>query len=301
MVVGLSLKGLTVAITASRRALELAHLITNFGGTPYISPTVGIETNIDKSKEAEEFIKKIVENKFDYVIFMTGPGVYSFMSVAKKLQMEKSVIEALKQTIVVARSLKPKIALANYGIKTDMVPDENTAEGIVKLLKGRSLEGKKIGVLWHGSYFPILRNEICTAGAELFEFSTYTYSLDLKESGAKILEEMGLKYVYPDQEKVLKLIETINNGLIHAITFTSPPSARDLFKIAEDHKMKEPLLLSLNNNVIVVAIGPSTKKALEENAVQVDVMPQIYKMGPMVKELVNYLSQSYIPKRMRKF
>jgi uroporphyrinogen-III synthase len=299
-VVDLSLKGLTVAITASRRALELAHLITNFGGIPYISPTVGIESNMDKSKEAEEFIKKIIEDKLDYVIFMTGPGVYSLMSAAKKLQMESNVVEALKRTIVVARSLKPKIALAKYGIKTDMVPDENTADGIVKILKSSGIQGKKIGVLWHGSYFPVFRNEMSAAGAEIVECSTYTYSFDLKESGAKILDEMGFKYIYPDQDKVIKLIEAINKGDIHVITFTSPPSARDLLKIAESIKMKEPLQLSLNNNVIVVAIGPSTKKALEEYTIQVDVMPQIYKMGPMVKALTNYLNQSYIPKRTRK-
>jgi uroporphyrinogen-III synthase len=300
VVVDLSLKGLTVAITASRRALELAQLITNFGGMPYISPTVGIESNMDKSKEAEEFIRKIIEDKLDYVIFMTGPGVYSLMSAAKKQQMESNVIEALKQTIVVARSLKPKIALANYGIKTNIVPDENTAEGIAKILKSSGIHGKKIGILWHGSYFPVLRNEISAAGAKIFECSTYTYSFDLKESGAKILEEMGFKSVYPDQDKVIKLIEAINKGDIHAITFTSPPSAKELFKIAQSHKMKESLLLSLNDNVIVVAIGPSTKKALEENAIKVDVMPQIYKMGPMVKELANYLSQSPVPKRIRK-
>jgi uroporphyrinogen-III synthase len=299
-VVDLSLKGLTIAITASRRALELAHLITNFGGIPYISPTVGIESNMDKSKEAEEFIKKIIEDKLDYVIFMTGPGVYSLMSAAKKLQMESNVVEALKRTIVVARSLKPKIALAKYGIKTDIVPDENTADGIVKILKSSGIQGKKIGVLWHGSYFPVFRNEMSAAGAEIVECSTYTYSFDLKESGAKILDEMGFKYIYPDQDKVIKLIEAINKGDIHVITFTSPPSARDLLKIAESIKMKEPLQLSLNNNVIVVAIGPSTKKALEEYTIQVDVMPQIYKMGPMVKALTNYLNQSYIPKRTRK-
>jgi uroporphyrinogen-III synthase len=299
-VIDLSLKGLTVAITASRRALELAHLITNFGGIPYISPTVGIESNMDKPKEAEEFIKKIIEDKLDYVIFMTGPGVYSLMSAAKKLQMESSIVEALKRTIVVARSLKPKVALAKYGIKTDIVPDENTADGIAKILKSSGIQGKKIGVLWHGSYFPIFRNEMSAAGAEIVECSTYTYSFDLKESGAKILEEMGFNYIYPDQDKVIKLIEAINKGDIHVITFTSPPSARDLFKIAESIKIKEPLQISLNNNVIVVAIGPSTKKALEEYTIQVDVMPQIYKMGPMVKALTNYLSQSYIPKRMRK-
>ena len=296
----MSLKGLTVAITASRRALELAHLITNFGGIPYISPTVGIESNMGNSKEAEEFIKKIIEDKLDYVIFMTGPGVYSLMSAAKKLQMQSNVVEALKRTLVVARSLKPKIALAKYGIKTDIVPDENTADGIAKILKSSGIQGKKIGVLWHGSYFPVFRNEMSAAGAEIVECSTYTYSFDLKESGAKILEEMGFKYIYPDQDKVIKLIEAINKGDIHVITFTSPPSARDLFKIAESIRMKEPLKLSLNNNVIVVAIGPSTKKALEEYTIQVDVMPQIYKMGPMVKALINYLSQSYIPKRIRK-
>jgi uroporphyrinogen-III synthase len=222
------------------------------------------------------------------------------MSAAKKLQMESNVVEALKRTIVVARSLKPKIALAKYGIKTDIVPDENTADGIVKILKSSGIQGKKIGVLWHGSYFPVFRNEMSAAGAEIVECSTYTYSFDLKESGAKILDEMGFKYIYPDQDKVIKLIEAINKGDIHVITFTSPPSARDLLKIAESIKMKEPLQLSLNNNVIVVAIGPSTKKALEEYTIQVDVMPQIYKMGPMVKALTNYLSQSYIPKRMRK-
>jgi uroporphyrinogen-III synthase len=157
-VIGLSLEGLTVAITASRRALELAHLINTFGGTPYISPTVGIETSMNASKEAGDFINKLVKEKLDYVVFMTGPGVYSLMSAAKKLQLEGDLIEALKQVIVVARSLKPKIALAHYGIKTDIVPEENTAEGIVKQLKRSSMQGKKIGVLWHGSYFPILKN-----------------------------------------------------------------------------------------------------------------------------------------------
>ena len=38
---------------------------------------------------------------------------------------------------------------------------------------------------------------------------------------------------------------------------------------------------SLNAKVIVTVIGPSTRMILEENNVFVDVMPDIYKMGPM--------------------
>src|SRR5215216_7353347 len=120
----MSLAGLTVAITGSRRASELAHLITSFGGRPYLAPTVGIETRQDISKEVEFFINKILEERIDYVVFMTGPGVYTLLSTAKSLGIEKKFTEALQQTTIIARSLKPKIALAKHGVKTDIIPEE---------------------------------------------------------------------------------------------------------------------------------------------------------------------------------
>ena len=291
---------MTVAITGSRRASELAHLITNFGGRPYLAPTVGIEARQDISKEAEFFINKILEERIDYVVFMTGPGVYSLMSTAKNLGIEKKFAEALQNTIVIARSLKPKIALANHGIRTDIIPEENTAEGIAKLLKSFSMTGRNIAVLWHGSYSPLLKNELHAVGAKVIEASTYRYSLELKESGARILEMMGFKYISPDVLKVVKLVEDIGKGLVDAITFTSPPSARDLFKIAEAYYLKEPLQYHLNKDVIVVAVGPSTMKAIEENCVHVDVMPDVYKMGAMIKSLSDYLGQANALKKKRK-
>ncbi|MGE5634640.1 MAG: uroporphyrinogen-III synthase [Deltaproteobacteria bacterium] len=296
----MSLAGLTVAITGSRRASELAHLITSFGGRPYLAPTVGIEVRQDISKEAEFFINKILEEGVDYVVFMTGPGVYSLMSTAKNLGIEKKFAEALQQTTVIARSLKPKIALAKHGVKTDIIPEENTAEGIAKLLKSFNMAGRNVAILWHGSYSPLLKNEIHAAGAQVFESSTYRYSFELNESGARILEMMGFKYTPPDEAKVVKLIEDIGKGIIDAITFTSPPSARDLFKIAEAYYLREPLQYYLNNDVIVVAVGPSTMKTLEENYVHVDVMPNVYKMGPMIKSLSDYLGQADAPKKKRK-
>jgi uroporphyrinogen-III synthase len=47
----------------------------------------------------------------------------------------------------------------------------------------------------------------------------------------------------------------------------------------------------LDENIIVVAVGPSTREALEKNGVRADVMPEVYKMGPMVKSLMSYLEQ----------
>ncbi|HEU5461451.1 MAG TPA: uroporphyrinogen-III synthase [Nitrososphaeraceae archaeon] len=291
---------MTVAITGSRRASELAHLITTFGGRPYLAPTVGIEARQDISKEAEFFINKILDEKIDYVVFMTGPGVYSLMATAKNLGIEKKFAEALQNTIVIARSFKPKIALANHGVKTDIIPEENTAEGITKLLKSFSMAGRNIAVLWHGSYSPLLKNELHAVGAKVFEASTYRYSLELKESGARILEMMGFKYISPDELKVVKLVEDIGKGVVDAITFTSPPSARDLFKVAEAYYLKERLQYHLNKDVIVVAVGPSTMKAIEENYVHVDVMPEVFKMGAMIKSLSDYLGQADARKKKTK-
>ena len=109
------------------------------------------------------------------------------------------------------------------------------------MLRSFSIAGRNIAVLWHGSYSSLLKNDLEAAGAQVFESSTYRYSLELKESGARILKMMGFKYIPPNEAKVVKLIEDISKGRIDAITFTSPPSVRDLFNIAESCSLREPL------------------------------------------------------------
>lgn len=295
----MSLSGLVVVVTGSRRASELARIIRSFGGIPYVAPTIGIEVNQRTNEEAKHFIYKILREKVDYAVFMTGPGVYSLMSTARNLGIEKELVQTLQQVTVVARSLKPKEALAMHGIKTEIVPKDNTSAGIAKLLKGIGVTGKRIFIVWHGSYSSELKTELETEGANVFESSTYIYSTHLKENGSEILKTMGYKYIPPEQTKVLKLIEDISNSLIGAITFTSPPAARELFKIASQHGLSELLRAFLNSGVIVVAIGPSTQKALEENDVHVDVMPTIYKIGSMIKSLCDYLDYQDSPKMQK--
>ena len=290
----MSLKGLTVAITASRRASELALIIENFHGKPYVSPTIGIEANLEGPNEGvTEFINMITKQNVDYVVFMTGPGIFSLMSIAKRLGLEEKLIHSLSKVAIFARSLKPAMALKKYGIKISMIPEENTAKGLSRLLLAKGVIGKRIAILWHGDSPQQLRNELYKAGAEsVIEASTYRYSLELNKEGASILNSMGFNYISPSKEKVIGLIDNIFAGNIDAITFTSPPSVNDLFKIAHNYDVAEELRNSLNADVVITAVGPSTKRALEENGVFVDVMPHIFKMGPMVKALDDYISQN---------
>jgi uroporphyrinogen-III synthase len=288
----LSLTGLRIAITGSRRASELAHIVKNFGGIPLFAPTIAIEAKQDIPKEIENFIARIIGGSIDYVIFMTGPGVYLFMLAAKDLGLENKLVEALNQIVIISRSFKPKYALAKHGVQTDIVPEENTSEGIARVLKNYDIQNKKIAILCHGSYPVGLKEQLMTRGAQVIEYSIYNYSLELNEGGAKILNSMGFEYQTPKEQKVIELVEEIDKGLIDAITFTSPPAVYGLFKIAEFHHMKKSLESSLNNCTIIVAVGPSTKKALEQNSVKVDVVPKVYKIGPMIKALSDYFEQN---------
>jgi uroporphyrinogen-III synthase len=286
---------LTVAITASRRASELAHIVESFGGKPYIAPTIGIEVDLKKPrKDVLQFLNKVTEGDIDYVIFMTAPGVFSLISIAHILGLEEKLVQSLAHITVVARSLKPKMALKKYGVEIDFVPEENTAEGVSKLLLDKGVIGKKIAILWHGEYPRKLKDNLYKAGAEsVIEASTYKYSLELKKEGASILKSMGYDYIAPDEKKVIHLIHDIVAGKISSITFTSPPSARDLVEIARVNDLSEVLKKSLNTNVVVVAVGPSTKSTLEENGIDVHVMPQTFKMGPMIKALDEFVSQKH--------
>jgi uroporphyrinogen-III synthase len=289
----MALEGLTVAITSSRRAGELARIVENFGGKPYIAPTIGIEANLKKPKEdVLKFLDIVISGNVDYVVFMTGPGIFSLLSIAAKLGLEDKLIHSLSNTTIIARSTKPQMVLKKYGVEVDLVPEENTAKGVLRLLLARGVTGKKIAILWHGDFPDQLRDALYKARAlNVIEASTYKYSVNLKEEGASILKSMGYDYVAPNERRVVELISKIIAGKINSITFTSPPSVHDLFKIAEINNKIQELKNSLNASVLVVAVGPSTKNALEEHCITVHVMPKIFKMGSMIKALDDYVNK----------
>lgn len=279
------LKGVTVAVTASRRARELAHLITSHGGSPYVAPTIGIRSNLSVDAEAERFCLALEKNEIDVALFMTGPGVYSLISAARTLGKEKSLADGLSRVVVLARSSKPKAALATHGVRVDLVPEEATSEGILSMLSSRGVKGETIAVLSHGADSSRLATGLEQLGAHVVEFSSYSYSLETDVGGAEILNSMRFDPVMPIRSRVLELIDEVAEGRIDAITFTSPPAARNLFAIASESGRGDELRSALNSKVIVVAIGPPTKSAIEEGGVRVDVVSPVYKMGPMVKAL----------------
>lgn len=287
----MGLKGLTVAVTGSRRASEQAELISKFGGVPYVAPTVGIEVQEKVDVQTEVLVRKIIRGEFDYAVFTTGPGVYRVVSTAERLGLQSELIDVLNRTYIVARSPKPQKILEKYGIRVSLVASDNTSEGIAAAMSTLDVEGKSVALVWYGEAHPVLPEALEKRGAKVFEALAYTYSLKLEQRGAEVLSAVGFKSMPPEEKRILELITKLGEGEIQIITFTSPPSARNLFRFAEAHGLETDLRRALNEEVVVAAVGPPTRRAIEENGVSVDVIPDVFKLGPMLRATADYLSQ----------
>jgi uroporphyrinogen-III synthase len=286
----MSLRGITVAVTSSRRAPELADIVRKFGGIPYIAPTIGIKNNSQLNSECNQFIETISNERMHFFIFMTGVGVFNLFQNLQKLHKLNTVIEKLRDTIVIARSNKPKMELRKFGIKTNFVPNINTIDGILNLLKRFDIKNKYIGILWHGDSSSSFKKKLASLGANVFDFTSYSYSDGLEQTNATMLKEMGYDYVAPNEEKIKILIEDIMKGTVDSITFTSPPAVKEFFEFAKRNNKINSLKEMLNSNVLVVSVGPSTSKMLARFHVLADIVPTTYRMGPMIKELADYIS-----------
>ena len=289
-----------MVVTGSRRAPEQSALVTNLGGTPYVVPTVGISLPRDDS-EIEPFLKELASPPWaDYAVFMTATGVRAMMLAAGRLGMKDAVVRALNsdRTVVVARSGKPRAELARTGVKVDASPprDEATAAGILRLLRSRGLAGKRVAILWHGSRSEALGQGIVAAGGlGVFECLTYHYSTVLEPGGAEVLGSIGFRYAAPDERAVVQLIREVveRTRRIDAITFTSPPAVANLFEVAAEHGLEERLreALGRRGDIVVVAVGPSTRSELEEHGARVDVMPEVSAMGAMMTALAEHVKK----------
>jgi len=266
-----SLSGKTVAITRpAQQASELAEMISSLGGKPFIVPTVEINPLRDRQL-LESFIRRVVEGQIDYAVFMSVNAVKGLIDTSEILGLRSGLITMLKKVFVIAIGPKTKAELEKYEINVNLVPTRYSSEGIIECLRHLSLSTKTLAILRAKEAGSYLRKEIEKMGANVLEVPVYESTIP------------------SDNSSVLKLIDGLLKKEVDVVTFSSPSAARNLFKVAEDHGLANRLRERLNESVVVTAIGPATKKALEELGIKVAVMPKEYTIKAMIEALAHYL------------
>ena len=256
----------------SRRAPELAKLITTYGGEAIVAPSMR-EVPLESNTEALAFAAALFEGKFDMVIFLTGVGARALLNVVETAHKRDEYIASLQRVKVVARGPKPVAALREIGITPAITaPEPNTwhellsaLDDAAKVSPDLSLQGARVAIQEYGVSNPAL-----LAG--------------LRERGAQVTRVPVYQWALPhDLAPLRSAITAIAEGTVDVALFTTAVQAIHLFQVAAELKLEEQVKNGLAR-AIVASIGPTTSEELRRHGIQADLEPSHPKMGFLVKE-----------------
>ncbi len=277
----MSLRGKVIALTRPEdQTHEVAELVSRMGGIPYIAPTVEIRLVQDIGR-VSEFIKMIRQGKIDLVIFMSVNGVRGLVKAWANNHPLAELVELLNKTTVIAVGPKTRSELEAHGVKVSLTPLQYSAEGILASLGETELKGRTVAIPRRTAPDPYLRRRFESLGAKVIEVAVY-------ESTSP-----------SDQSRVIGLIDDLLNGRVDVITFTSPSTAQNLFEVAGKRGVSERLRDRLDRGITVAAIGPTTRKALEDLGVTVHIMPPEFTVDAVMEALVQWMERSAVLKTER--
>jgi uroporphyrinogen-III synthase len=130
--------GLRVLSLESRRAPEMAKLIASNGGAATVAPSMR-EVPLASNAEALAFARRLVEDGFDIVVFLTGVGTRALTRVVETVYPVERFVTALRKITIVARGPKPVAALKELGVPVTVdVPEPNTWRDLLRTLDEKS-------------------------------------------------------------------------------------------------------------------------------------------------------------------
>ncbi|GAE07597.1 uroporphyrinogen-III methyltransferase [Paenibacillus sp. JCM 10914] len=94
-----------------------------------------------------------------------------------------------------------------------------------------------------------------------------------------------------DDDELLKLLE---EGKIHAVTFTSSSTVNNLFKVLKNMGVDEPARLL--KSAAIACIGPLTAKTAEEAGLEVSILAEEATVDSLVQALCQWNEDN--PRRM---
>lgn len=260
----MSFSGLRVISLESRRAEEMARLIRNQQGEPFVAPSMR-EAPPESNEEAFAFGERLFAGGFDLIIFLTGVGARALNKVLASRYPADAFADALRKIIVVVRGPKPAAALREMNVPIAVsVPEPNTWRELLQAIRGRT--ERRIVVQEYGRSNVALLEALRARGAEVTPVRVYQWELP---------EDVG-----PLREAVGRIV----SGGADVVMFTTAIQIPHLFRVAAESGITEDGLRNALKRLVVASIGPTTSEMLQEFGLGVDVTPSHPKMGFLVRE-----------------
>ena len=262
-------QGLRVLALESRRANEVASLITTYGGEPLVAPALR-EVPLESNPEALRFAAALVDGTIDIVIFLTGVGVRALLRAVENAYPLPTLTAALARTRIVARGPKPLAVLRELQLPIwIVVPEPNTWRELLAAVDAeaeeRPLPGARVAVQEYG-----------VSNIELID--------QLRQRGAEVMQVPVYRWALPeDLEPLKKAAAAIAGGQLQVALFTTGVQVVHLRQIAEAMGLEADIRRGLSR-MVIVSIGPTTSEELHRYGLTPDLEASRPKMGFLVKE-----------------
>lgn len=259
----------TVLVLESRWPQVLADLVRQQGWEPVCAPSVE-EVAVPASEVAQP-LQRLCSREVDWAVFLTGVGVQRLYEAAVTLGLGEAFVQALREIPVAVRGPKPVAVLGRWGVRPQVqAPSPHTTAELCRALDPVPLEGRRVLVQHYGEPNAALRDYLARRGAEAVEALPYRWALP---------QDVG---------PLVRAAHAVVEGRVDALLVTSRPQVLHLFAVAEREGLTTALREALNTRVVVAAVGPTSRAALEACGVQVAVSPDHPKMAPLVDALRAY-------------
>jgi uroporphyrinogen-III synthase len=262
--------GRSVLLLESRRATELAALITTFGGRPVSAPALQ-EVPLEANTGVADFARAVISDQFDCVILLTGVGTRLMLGVIERAGLREPFVEALRRTRVVARGPKPMAVLRELQVPAWFAaPEPNTWRELIRTFDARadafSLAGASVAVQEYGVSNDDLLKALQTRQARVTTIPVYQWAL-------------------PDDTAPLQAgIEAICRREIDVLIVTSGIQIAHLWQVAGAAGRADDLRAQLASHVMIASIGPTSSEVLRSYDLEPDLEASHPRMGVLVTE-----------------
>ena len=269
-----SFQNLCVLILESRRAREMAALVTTHGGQAISAPSMR-EVPLESNSEALAFGERLFAGGVDILLLLTGVGTRTLVEALQTKYPRERILDGLKKTKIVCRGPKPVRALNEMGVPFEAaVPEPNTWRQVLETfdkLKDRlPVQGRRVAVQEYGASNPDLLEGLKERGAELIVVPVYRWALP---EDTRLLEEAVRQIV---DRKVDAALFTTSIQIDHALAVAA--------RTRLEAKFKKAL-----GRLVIGSIGPDCSETLRSHGLRVDFEASPPKMGVLVEMLAKRL------------
>jgi uroporphyrinogen-III synthase len=262
------LDGKKIALLETRLSADIATLVKRFGGLPVGAPSVREVPRLD---DVDTFVAGLTNGRYAVAVFQTGVGAAALFREADRRGCLPDVLTALRSITVACRGPKPLAVLTRHEVPVAITTVKpHTSFELLQGLAEINLEGRGVLLVHYGERNVAMADALRARGARLDEVCPYVWALP--------------EDVAPIEAVVREAIA----GRLDAMLFTNQIQCRHLFQIAGVLGLAEPLVASLNAEIVVGAVGPVAADALRAAGVTPDVMPASPNMGSLITAVADY-------------